>query len=59
MESNGVQQGTTTRLTAVDEASSTKSAYENMQQQAFNNWPNEAGVRIPSAEIQSSSARHG
>lgn len=46
MDSTYVPLGTTTRLTPADEAASTQSARENMEQQAFNEWPNEAGVNI-------------
>ncbi|KAK5652829.1 hypothetical protein OQA88_9495 [Cercophora sp. LCS_1] len=35
--------GTTTRLTPADEAGSSKSAFKNMERQAFQDWPNEAG----------------
>lgn len=38
--------GTTTRLTSADEAASLKSAVDNMEQKAFQEWPNEAGVSI-------------
>lgn len=47
MGSTYVPQGTTTKLTPLDESASTESAYKNMEQQAFREWPNEAGVRNP------------
>jgi hypothetical protein len=37
-------QATTTRLTPADEAASAKAAYKNMEEQAWHEWPNEAGV---------------
>ncbi|KAK0641413.1 carotenoid oxygenase [Cercophora newfieldiana] len=43
MSSNYTPCGTTTRLTPADEAESLKAAYENMAQEAFQEWPNEAG----------------
>ncbi|KAK3300904.1 retinal pigment epithelial membrane protein-domain-containing protein [Chaetomium fimeti] len=43
MGSPYVPHGTTTRLTPADEAASSKAAYRNMEQQAFHEWPNEAG----------------
>ncbi|KAL1835557.1 hypothetical protein VTJ49DRAFT_6489 [Mycothermus thermophilus] len=38
-----VPQGTTTRLTPADEEASSKAAYKNMEEQAWHEWPNEAG----------------
>ena len=37
-------QGTATRLTPADEAASFRTARENRQRGAFQEWPNEAGV---------------
>ncbi|KAK0753536.1 beta,beta-carotene 9',10'-dioxygenase [Schizothecium vesticola] len=43
MTSTYTPQGTTTRLTPADEAASAKEAIDNMAQEAFHDWPNEAG----------------
>lgn len=45
MGSAYVPQGTTRRLTPADEAASAMAATRNLEQQAFHEWPNEAGVR--------------
>jgi hypothetical protein len=61
MASTYVPQGTTTRLTPADEQSSANSSQKNLEQQAFQEWPNEAGVsdHLPSpfkAPAESSSS---
>jgi torulene dioxygenase len=47
MDSTYVPRGKTTRLTPADEAASSKAARDNMERQAFHEWPNEAGVSTP------------
>ena len=45
-------QGTTTRLTAADLDASSKSAIDNMEQKAFYEWPNEAGVSDQTSRLR-------
>ena len=52
MSSSYIPQGTTTRLTPADLDASSKSAINNMEQKAFCEWPNEAGVSTPTSRLR-------